>query len=36
PELADYVVKESLKHLEVITRGPDLEKYVGGDQMSLF
>jgi uncharacterized protein YecE (DUF72 family) len=36
PELADYVVKECQKHLDVITRGPNLEKYVGGDQINLF
>ena len=36
PELADYLVKQSLKHLDVICRGPDLNKYAQGDQMSLF
>ena len=36
PEMADYLVKESLKHLDIITRGPDLNKYSANDQMSLF
>lgn len=36
PELADYVVKQAKEKLKVITRGPDLERYAGGGQISLF
>lgn len=36
PELADYLTKVAQQKLNVITRGPDLEKYNQNDQMSLF
>ncbi len=36
PEMADYLVKKSKEKLNVITRGPDLNKYTSNDQMSLF
>ncbi len=36
PELADYLANQAKEHLNVITRGPDLKKYAGGDQISLF
>jgi uncharacterized protein YecE (DUF72 family) len=36
PELAKYFVEQAQEKLEIITRGPDLEKYTGGGQISLF
>lgn len=36
PEMADYLVRKAKQNLQVETRGPDLQKYKDGDQMSLF
>ncbi|MEN0046658.1 MAG: DUF72 domain-containing protein [Bacteroidota bacterium] len=36
PRMARYVLEQAQQHLKVITRGPDLEKYREGEQMSLF
>lgn len=36
PELAAYVAEQVAERLAVVVRGPDLGKYAGGDQMSLF
>ncbi len=36
PELALYLFDQIKKHCDVETRGPDLDMYRGGDQISLF